>query len=77
MPLVRSSNMGFSGLINPLGKIIYQVEKERNSYIDVKIPNSVETIYSKYRLKIVYFLIALLLTSGNFIKYYFIREKYK
>jgi apolipoprotein N-acyltransferase len=66
LPLARSSNMGFSGLINPLGKIIYQAEKEKNSYIDVKIPIEVETFYSKYRFKIVYFLLVFLSMIGYF-----------
>ena len=68
LPLVRSSNMGFSGLISPLGNVLDQVPKESNSYVDVKIPNGVKTIYSKYRYKITYFSILLLLMSGYFIK---------
>ena len=75
LPLARSSNMGFSGLINPLGKIIYQVEKERNSYIDVKIPIEVETFYSKYRFKIVYFLLVFLSMIGYFTQILYKKNK--
>ena len=74
LPLARSSNMGFSGLISPLGKVIDQVVKESNSYIDVKIPDGIKTIYSKYRFKIIYFLIVLLLIFGYFTKILFIKK---
>ena len=75
LPLARSSNMGFSGLINPLGEIIYQVEKERNSYIDVKIPIEVGTFYSKYRFKIVYFLLVFLSMIGYFTQILYKKNK--
>ena len=74
LPLVRSSNMGFSGLVSPLGKVLNQVANKSNSYVDVKIPNGVETIYSKYRIKIIYFLIALLLIIGYFTEILFLKK---
>ena len=75
LPLIRSSNMGFSGLINPLGEIVDQVETKSNSYIDVKIPNEISTFYSLYRYNIIYFLIALLVIIGYFTKLLF--KKFK
>jgi apolipoprotein N-acyltransferase len=75
LPLIRSSNMGFSGLINPLGEIVDQVETKSNSYIDVKIPNEINTFYSLYRYDIIYFLIALITIIGYFTKLLF--KKYK
>tara|TARA_B100000780_G_scaffold237168_1_gene178158 strand:- start:416 stop:1231 length:816 start_codon:yes stop_codon:yes gene_type:complete len=74
LPLVRSSNMGFSGLVSPLGKVLNQVANKSNSYVDVKIPNGVETIYSKYRIKIIYFLIVLLLIIGYFTEILFLKK---
>lgn len=75
LPLIRSSNMGFSGLINPLGSIVSQVELESNSYVDVKIPRRVNTFYSMYRYNIIYFLIALFLIIGYFTQILFNKSK--
>ena len=75
LPLIRSSNMGFSGLINPLGSIVNQVELESNSYVDVKIPRGVNTFYSIYRYNIIYFLIALFLIIGYFTQILFNKSK--
>ena len=75
LPLIRSSNMGFSGLINPLGSIVSQVELESNSYVDVKIPRGVNTFYSIYRYNIIYFLIALFWIFGYFTQILFNKSK--
>ena len=75
LPLIRSSNMGFSGLINPLGSTVSQVELESNSYVDVKIPRGVNTFYSIYRYNIIYFLIALFWIFGYFTQILFNKSK--
>ena len=64
LPLARSSNMGFSGMIDPFGRVVKAVEPETNSFIEIKILEGIDTFYSKYRYKIVYFLIAVLLIIG-------------
>ena len=68
LPLARSSNMGFSGMIDPFGKVVKAVESETNSFIEIKILEGIDTFYSKYRYKIVYFLIAILLIIGYVIQ---------
>jgi len=68
LPLIRSSNMGFSGMIDPFGKVIKAVEPKTNSFIEIKILEGIDTFYSKYRYKIVYFLIAILLIIGYVIQ---------
>ena len=71
LPLARSSNMGFSALINPLGVITHQVSYGANGFVDVTVPIGVDTIYAKYRYKIVYFLMVLLIIFGYFTKILF------
>ena len=68
LPLARSSNMGFSGMIDPFGQIVEAVESNTNSFIEIKILEGVDTFYSKYRYKIIYFLIAILLIIGYVIQ---------
>ena len=77
LPLARSSNMGFSGLINPLGEIIDQVKEETNSYVDVKIPSGINTFYSIYRYNIIYFLLALFAIIGYFTQILFKKSKHR
>ncbi len=68
LPLARSSNMGFSGMIDPFGQIVKRVEPKTNSFIETRLLEGVDTFYSKYRYKIIYFLIAILLIIGYFIQ---------
>jgi apolipoprotein N-acyltransferase len=75
LPLARSSNMGFSGMIDPFGKVIKAVEPKTNSFIEIKILEGIDTFYSKYRYKIVYFLIAILLIIGYVIQISFKKNK--
>ena len=77
LPLARSSNMGFSGMIDPFGRIVKAVESDTNSFIEIKILEGVDTFYSKYRYKIVYFLIAILLIIGYVIQISFKKINYK
>ena len=71
LPLLRSSNMGFSGIIDPFGQVVKQVKPNTNSYVEVKIFEGIDTFYSKYRYKIVYFLIAISFIFGYFTKILF------
>ena len=71
LPLIRSSNMGFSGMVDPFGKVVKAVESKTNSFIEIKILEGVDTFYSKYRYKVVYFLIAILLIIGYLIQIHF------
>ena len=49
LPLIRSTNKGFSVLVNPIGKVIAEIPKDELGFIDIKIPKKIEpTIYSKY-----------------------------
>jgi apolipoprotein N-acyltransferase len=74
LPLVRSSNMGFSGIVDPFGQVVKEVKPNTNSYIEVKIFDGIDTFYSKYRYKIVYFLIAISFIFGYFTQILFKRE---
>ena len=65
IPMARSSNRGYSGLINPIGKIVYETSSEKNIYIDVEIPQKLEnTFYRKYGDSLAYFLIVLFFIIG-------------
>ena len=65
IPMVRSSNKGVSGLISPLGQIIHQVNSKDSEYLDVKIPQKLDsTIYKKYGNLFTYFLIVLFFIIG-------------
>ena len=65
IPMARSSNKGFSGLIGPLGEIIKVTNVDYNSFMDVKIPKKLEsTIYRKYGNLFTYFLIVLFFIIG-------------
>jgi apolipoprotein N-acyltransferase len=75
LPLARSSNMGFSGMIDPFGNVVKAVEPMTNSFIEIKILEGIDTFYSKYRYMIVYFLIAILLIIGYFIQISFKKNK--
>ncbi|MDC3171737.1 apolipoprotein N-acyltransferase [Pelagibacteraceae bacterium] len=75
LPLIRSSNMGFSGMVDPFGKVVKAVESNTNSFIEIKILEGVDTFYSKYRYKVVYFLIAILLIIGYLIQIYFKKNR--
>ena len=68
LPLVRSSNMGFSGMLDPFGQIIISVQPKTNSYVETKILKGVDTFYSKYRYKIIYFFIAISLIFGYLVQ---------
>ena len=75
LPLIRSSNMGFSGMVDPFGKVVNSVESKTNSFIELKILEGVDTFYSKYRYRVVYFLIAILLIIGYLIQIYFKKNR--
>ena len=65
IPMARSSNRGYSGLINPIGKIVYETSSDKNIYIDVEIPQKLEnTFYRKYGDSLAYFLIVLFFIIG-------------
>jgi apolipoprotein N-acyltransferase len=62
-------------MIDPFGKVIKAVEPKTNSFIEIKILEGIDTFYSKYRYKIVYFLIAILLIIGYVIQISFKKNK--
>ena len=67
--MARSSNRGYSGLINPIGKIISKTSLNKNMYIDVEIPQKLEnTFYRKYGDSLTYFLIVLFFIIGYAIR---------
>ncbi len=69
IPMARSSNKGYSGLINPIGKIISKISSDKNMYIDVEIPQKLEsTFYRKYGDSLTYFLIVLFFIIGYAIR---------
>ena len=65
IPMARSSNRGYSGLINPIGKVISETSSDKNMYIDVEIPQKIEsTFYRKHGDLLTYFLIVLFFIIG-------------
>ena len=69
IPMARSSNKGYSALINPIGKIISKTSLDKNMYIDVEIPQKLEnTFYRKYGDSLTYFLIVLFFIIGYAIR---------
>ena len=65
IPLVRSSNKGFSGLISPIGEILDVTNTRKITYLDVKIPKKLKTtFYREYGNLLVYFLIVLFFIIG-------------
>ncbi len=65
IPLVRSSNKGFSGMISPIGEIMNLIDTGKNTYLDVKIPKKLETtIFREYGNLFTYFLIVLFFIIG-------------
>ena len=65
IPLVRSSNKGISGLVSPTGEILKFTDTDKNTYLDVKIPNKLKsTVYREYGNLLTYFLIVLFFIIG-------------
>ena len=65
LPLARSSNMGISALINPIGLVDGTASSDKISFLDVKIPKKIDTtIYRQYGELMVYFLIVLFFIIG-------------
>ena len=70
IPLVRSSNKGFSGLISPIGEILNVTNIGKTTYLDVKIPEKLETtVYREYGNLLAYFLIVLFFIIGYAIRF--------
>ena len=69
LPMVRSSNKGISGLIDPIGQIISFTNSSKIGYLDVKIPKKMNTtVYKKYGNLLTYFLIVLFFIIGYSIR---------
>ena len=50
LPMIRSTNKGYSVLINPIGQITESIPRNDLNFIEFKIPNRLdETIYSKFK----------------------------
>ena len=65
LPLARSSNMGISALINPIGLVDGMAISDKISFIDAEIPKKIDTtIYRQYGELMVYFLIVLFFIIG-------------
>ena len=48
--MIRSTNKGYSVLINPIGQITESIPRNELNFIEFEIPNRLdETIYSKFR----------------------------
>lgn len=49
LPLVRSANNGISGVIDPVGRILYQLQLDEVGYIDFHLPSPIATtLYGTY-----------------------------
>ena len=76
LPLARSSNMGISALINPIGLVDRMASSDKISFIDVEIPKKIDTtIYRQYGELMVYFLIVLFFIIGYAIDQLFLGKK--
>ena len=65
IPMARSSNKGFSGLISPIGEIIHVTNEKKLTFADLKIPKKLEsTLYRSYGNLFTYFLIVLFFIIG-------------
>ena len=61
LPMIRSTNKGYSVLVNPIGRVIESIPINELNFIEFKIPNRLDkTIYVKYGDWPVIILIALL-----------------
>ena len=61
LPMIRSTNKGYSVLVNPIGRVIESIPINELNFIEFKIPNRLnKTIYAKYRDWPIIILIALL-----------------
>ena len=50
LPMIRSTNKGYSVLINPIGQITESIPRNELNFIEFEIPNRLdETIYSKFK----------------------------
>ena len=76
LPLARSSNMGISALINPIGLVDGMASSDKISFIDAEIPKKIDTtIYRQYGELMVYFLIVLFFIIGYAIDQLFLGKK--
>ena len=65
LPIARSSNKGFSGLIGPIGDVIALINTKDVSYLDLKVPQKLNaTIYQRFGNILTYFLIVLFFIIG-------------
>ena len=50
LPMIRSTNKGYSVLINPIGQITESIPRNELNFIEFEIPNRLDkTIYSKFK----------------------------
>ena len=76
LPLARSSNMGISALISPIGLVDGIASSDKISFIDAEIPKKIDmTIYRQYGELMVYFLIVLFFIIGYAIDQLFLGKK--
>ena len=76
LPLARSSNMGISALISPIGLVDGMASSDKISFIDAEIPKKIDTtIYRQYGELTVYFLIVLFFIIGYAIDQLFLGKK--
>ncbi len=65
LPLIRSANMGISGLINPIGEVEKIIPHGEMSFLDIKIPRKIRsTFYTQFGDNIAYFFIVLFFLIG-------------
>ena len=78
IPMVRSSNKGYSGLISPNGEIIELINTNEITFTDVKIPQRLETtFFREYGNFLAYFLIVLFFIIGYAINLKSIKIKHE
>ena len=75
LPLIRSTNKGFSVLVNPIGQIIESIPINTTGYIDIVIPDKIkQTVYSIYKDYLIIFFIVLILFIRYIHKNFFIKK---
>ena len=76
--MIRSTNKGYSVVVNPIGEIIESIPLNNLGFIEFHVPNKInKTFYAKFGDWTVTILIALLLTILYILEKIILRKSYR